>query len=621
MSLFAELKRRNVVRMAGLYLVGAWLLVQVASTVFPAFGMPGWALRGLMIVAALGFLPALVFAWVFELTPDGLKRDAEVSSEQSIAAHTARRMDRMIIAALLIALVYFGVDKFVLAPRREAADIVAATQRLKTSAPTASPSPEPELRDRSIVVLPFLDMSQAKDQEYFSDGIAEELLNLLAKIPELRVISRSSAFSFKGKEKDIPTIARQLHVANVLEGSVRKSGNQVRITVQLIEASTDTHLWSETYDRPLDNIFAIQDEIAAAVVAQLKLKLLGDIPKTTVTHPAAYAQFLQARELDRTGSVESYKQAIEHYKQALSIAPDYAAAWEGLAATYGNQVGWGLRPVDEGYRLVREAANKALSIDQDFAAAYVDLGFAELTSGDLAGASRHIERAMQLEPGNVYIAGGASVMAMSLGRLDEAATIAKYVIERDPTNPSGFVGLGKIYRFAGMQQDSIANYRTAIELSPQFTGVHHFLGLAMLLKGVDRTQAEAVLAVMQAESAEHYRLIGLALAYHALGRAAESDAALAELVRKYERDAAYNIAYVHAFRNEPDLAFAWLEKAVEYHDTGLPDVFQQPLFKSLHKDPRWQPFLKKIGSSPAQLAAIRFNVTLPSERSAGIQGP
>ena len=618
MSLFAELKRRNVVRMAGLYLVGAWLLVQVASTVFPTFGLPGWALRGLMIVAALGFVPALVFAWVFELTPDGLKRDAEVAPEQSIAAHTARRMDRMIIAALLLALVYFGVDKFVLAPRREAADIIAATQNDAASVEAASSS---QLRDKSIVVLPFLDMSQGKDQEYFSDGIAEELLNLLAKIPELRVISRSSAFSFKGKEIDIPTIARQLNVANVLEGSVRKSGNQVRITVQLIEASTDTHLWSETYDRPLDNIFAIQDEIAAAVVAQLKLKLLGAVPTTTVTDPAAYSQFLQARELDRTGSVESYKQAIEHYNQALSIAPDYAAAWEGLAATYSNQVGRGMRPVEEGIRLARDAANKALSIDQNFAPAYVDLAFAALVHRDLAESARHIERAMELEPGNTGIAAGASTMAMGLGRLDEAATIGKYVIERDPTNPGGFAGLGKIYRFAGKQEESIANYRKVIELSPRFAGAHHFLGLAMLLKGVDRTQAEAVLAVMQAENAEHYRLMGLAMAYHALGRASESDAALAELVRKYERDASYNIAYVHAFRNETDLAFAWLDKAVEYQDTGLPDAFQQPLFKGLHKDPRWQPFLEKLGSSPAQLAVIRFNVTLPSERESGNQSP
>ena len=233
MSLIAELKRRNVIRMAGLYLVGAWLFVQVSGTLLPVFDAPAWVMKTLVGLLAACFIPALIFSWVFELTPEGIKRDATVASAQSIAPQTARRMDRMIIVVLGLALLYFAVDKFVLAPRREQAQgaVAARTTQLRTT------------DDNSIAVLPFLDMSQAKDQEYFSDGLSEELLNQLAQLPQLRVIARTSSFSFKGKEIGVADIARILKVAHVLEGSVRKSGDTLRITAQLIRASDSSHLW------------------------------------------------------------------------------------------------------------------------------------------------------------------------------------------------------------------------------------------------------------------------------------------------------------------------------------------------------------------------------------------
>ncbi|HEY8010572.1 MAG TPA: hypothetical protein VIE67_06185, partial [Rudaea sp.] len=248
MSLLAELKRRNVIRMAGLYLVGAWLVTQVASTVFPAFDVPGWVLRALIIVLVLGFVPALIFSWVFELTPEGLKRDAEVKPGESIAPSTARQIDRLIIVVLICALVYFAVDKFLLTSRRDnvaATPATATSEQVKTVPLAANAIPEID-KDPSIAVLPLVNMSSDKEQEYFSDGISEELLNLLAKVPKLRVIARTSSFSFKGKEVAIPEIARALNVAALLEGSVRKSGDKVRITVQLIRASDSSHLWSET---------------------------------------------------------------------------------------------------------------------------------------------------------------------------------------------------------------------------------------------------------------------------------------------------------------------------------------------------------------------------------------
>jgi adenylate cyclase len=279
MSFFAELKRRNVIRVGAAYVVLAWLVIQVAETIFPLFGYGDAPARIVVVVLAIAFIPALTFAWAFELTPEGLKKESEVDRSQSVTPQTGKKLDRVIMVVLALGLAYFAFDKFVLHPQREAAkdeqfagQVERAKQQGRTEALVES------YGDQSIAVLAFDDMSQAGDQEYLSDGIAEELLNLLAKIPELRVISRSSAFSFKGKDLPLTEIAQQLNVAHILEGSVRKAGNRVRITAQLIEARSDTHLWSETYDRELNDIFAIQDEIAVVVVEQLKLTLLGAAP-------------------------------------------------------------------------------------------------------------------------------------------------------------------------------------------------------------------------------------------------------------------------------------------------------------------------------------------------------
>ena len=301
MSLLAELKRRNVIRMAGLYLVGAWLITQVAGTVLPMFGAPDWVPRTIVIVLAIGFIPAIAFAWIFELTPDGIKRDEKVPLEKSIAPQTAQRMNRMLIAMLMLALVYFGFDKFVLAPRRAPAAITANATPTASTPTKASPAAA-AASDNSIAVLPFVDMSQGRDQEYFSDGLSEELLNQLAQIPQLRVIARTSSFSFKGKEVDVAEIARILKVGHVLEGSVRKSGDTLRITAQLIRTSDSSHLWSQTYDRKLTDIFMVQDEISTEVVNALNEQDdTAHIPIILVTDE----QFSASDILRLSGSVTS----------------------------------------------------------------------------------------------------------------------------------------------------------------------------------------------------------------------------------------------------------------------------------------------------------------------------
>src|SRR5437660_45954 len=313
---------------------------------------------------------------------------------------------------------------------------IVAAFMIVSHRPTTSLTAIPE---KSIAVLPFVDMSAGKDQEYFSDGISEELLNLLAKIPQLEVTARTSSFAFKGKETGIPEIARTLHVAHVLEGSVRKAGNSVRITAQLIRAGTDTHLWSQTYDRKLDDIFAIQDEIAADVVKQLKVTLLGPAPKARTTDPEAYALYLQAVQLGRQFTAEPFQQSDALYRKVLAIDPRYAPAWYGLARNFGNETGQGLLPGKEGFAQAREAAVRALAIDPDYAPAHAQLGWiAMYGDSDLVGAAQHLERALALDPADLRVLTTSVTLLQSLGRLDEALECVDKAVEY------GDGGLGEI---------------------------------------------------------------------------------------------------------------------------------------------------------------------------------
>jgi len=328
-SFFGELKRRNVIRIAGLYLVGAWLLTQVASTLLPAFDVPSWALRALIVTLAIGFIPALIFSWVFELTPEGLKREEDVVREQTITLRTGRRMDRMIIVVLVLALGYFAFDKFVLTPRREAALAVSG-------APNESKS---VISEKSIAVLPLMNSTGDAANEYFSDGMSEEFISTLSRLHELKVIGRTSSFQFKGKTDDSKAIGEKLGVYYLLEGSVRKSADRVRIAVALINAADGANVWSETYDRELKDIFAVQSEIAGAVAKQLKVALLGNNGQTaqlaTAATPSnqnvqAYNALLQGNFYFNRSTADDMRKAIGYYKEAIRLNPRYALAYAKL---------------------------------------------------------------------------------------------------------------------------------------------------------------------------------------------------------------------------------------------------------------------------------------------------
>ncbi len=481
---------------------------------------------------------------------------------------------------------------------------IVAAFMIVSRRPTTSPTAIPE---KSIAVLPFVNMSEDKANDYFSDGISEELLNLLAKVPQLKVTARVSSFSFKGKELDIPEIARRLGVAHVLEGSVRKAGDQVRITAQLIHAADGFHMWSETYDRKLDDIFKIQDEVAGKVVKELKVTLLEPAPKARTTDPKAYALYLQAKQLARQFTAEAFEKSDALYHRVLEIDPRYAPAWSELARNFVNKAVFGMVSGQEGLARAREVAEKALAIDPDYAPAHAQLGNIAKVQNDDAGAANHFERALALDPTDLSVVGNAADFLVSLGRLDEALALSEAVVRRDPLDMTSLTNLGYYQRLSGRYDEAIASCRTALSLNPGIGDVHSQLGVTLLLKG----DAAGALAEIQQETSEAYRMVGLPMAYHALGRKADSDAALAALIAKFEKEAPFNIAGVYAFRSEADQAFAWLDKVLEYHDPRLTDIVTENLFDKIHADPRWLPFLRKVGKAPEQLAKIEFKVTLP----------
>jgi len=485
----------------------------------------------------------------------------------------------------------------------------AASQAPLRAPAEAQPPLTPALDDKSIAVLAFVDRSPQKDHEYFSDGISEELLNLLAKITQLKVIARTSSFSFKGKDVSIAEIARQLNVAHILEGSVRKAGNKVRVTAQLIRAADSAHLWSETYDRTLDDIFAMQDEIAAKVVEQLRIRLLGAAPKAIETSPEAYALYLQARQISRQSSAASYTRALALLDQVLAIDPGYAPAWTLKCAVYGQQTGSGLTAADAGWQQAREAANRALALDPEDGIVHARTGWiAMMADRDLPEAARHFTRALSLAPADPVVLRGAAALLTTLGRSQPSLVLEEWAASRDPANPVAHGNLGFSYRCAGHLELALASLRTALGLSP--TALGRQFAIACVLRQLGRP--EEALTAAQQEPGDMWRLCAVAMVLHDLGRTEESDAALAEAIDRHAQEAAYNIAGVLACRGEADRAFEWLDKAVEYRDAGLSEIVLDPDFAGLRGDPRWPAFLRRIGMAPEQLDAIPFEVDLPA---------
>ncbi len=595
-------------------MVTAWLVIQVVETILPAFGFGDVAVRFVTIAFAIGLLPVLIFAWAFELTPEGLKKDSDVTRSDHYSPQAGKKLDRIIMVILALALGYFSFDQFVLDPQKEAVLKEQQTTELEQVAREAREAGRTEALiesygDQSIAVLVFEDMSVDKDQEYLSDGIAEELLNLLAKIPDLRVISRSSAFAYKGKDIKLTEIARELNVAHILEGSVRKAGKQVRITAQLIDARSDTHIWSETYDRTLNDIFAVQDDIAGTVTDRLKVTLLGGAaPKTREVDPAAYELLLESRHVRHKATSESWLRSNELADEALRIEPQFARPWVIKSNNFINMANSGVLQRDEGYELAREAAQKALAINPERAEVYAALAWVAMYyDNDLVLAARHFERALQLDHTNPGVLGNAAALLLRLRRFDDAIAIVEFTARRNPLSTIASFNLGETYFAAGRFDEAAKAFQTALDLSPGYRGGYLWLSKALLLSGKSH---EALLAARK-ETFEPFRQLAVALSAFGAGQQDEADAALKWIVDKGGEHFPYDIASVFAYRNEHEQTSEWVTRTIAMNDTDVGDPAMDPLFANVIDSPQWQNLMKALGKSSAQLDSIEFNVTLP----------
>jgi TolB-like protein/Tfp pilus assembly protein PilF len=583
MSLISELQRRNVLRIAAAYVVTAWLVIQVAETILPIYGFSDAAIRYLITGLAVGLVPVLILAWAFELTPEGLKLDSQVDHSRAAAPGASRNFDRGIMAVLAIAIAYFAFDKFVLSESREAAIAEAAREEGRSQAVVEA------YGERSIAVLAFDDMSPDNDQEYMSDGIAEEILNLLAKVPDLRVISRSSAFAFKGKDLPIPEIASQLNAAFILEGSVRKAGDQIRITAQLIEAGSDTHRWSETYDRELKNVFDIQDDIAAQVVEELKSTLLGNAPKSQRLDEEAYTLVLQARYFWwRRGEGDAAK-ALELFEQAVEIDPSYAPAWVGLVSPYLVAIQEGRLEREEGLAKANAAISKALELDPDNAEAYVRLG--QLMSWDPDHKDdffEQYEKAYELDPNNPLVLGSLALQAGREGRIDELVEMSDRAAALDPL---GAIWWGNkaawLIRFRRADEAEIAARKTT-----ELNGRMDQLRAAMADIHNIRGEFDQALEALSHLPNEEFNLTRRAIALYGVGRVEESDAMLAMFEQVGIPEALLGIAQAHAMRGNNDLAFEYLERI--RGELAPPAIVYDAYTRALTDDPRWKPYVDSL---------------------------
>lgn len=619
MPLFAELKRRNVFRAAAAYVAVAWLVMQVAEVTFPAFGFEDRALRLLIIVLAIVFVPAVALSWAFEITPEGLKRERDLDRSSLLVARTNRLLDRGIVLLLALGLTYFAVDKFVLAPARDEARVEAALQKGRDEAL------EVALGDKSIVVLPFTNLSTDPEQAFLADGMAEELLNLLARIPGLRVISRTSAFAFKGKDAGIAEIADKLKVSHVLEGSVRRSGDRLRITAQLIDARTDSHLWSETYDRKLDDVFEVQDEIAAQVVDALRLELLDPTPRARRVDRQAYVLLMHARQL--LDSSDDHQRIHDLLQQSIAIDPQQPDAWTTLSWLRFRCTLHDVRAhdpyceqhtVEEANQLVIEAYERALLIDPEHAVAIAyraaQMAFKQ---HQWQGAATEFERALRLGPEQTDVARSAMIFARFIRRPDAAIELGEYVLSRDPLCSLCAYQLALAYRDAGQLETAETTMRNFAAATGR--GGWHTISMLRLLDG-DAAGALATLEHLE-DVADPWRLHGQALALHSLRRSQEALAITDELQRIAAADRPALVAEVYAWMGDLERAYPWLHKAAESRSSRNEfNAFDwtSPFLRPLLDTPRGQAVLRRFGVADEQLAAIRFEVPFPYETAAGI---
>jgi len=487
-SLWGELKQRNVVKVAVSYAIVGWLLIEICSILLPTFEAPEWVLKVIILLFGLGFVVAVFLAWLYELTPQGIMRTDSDPAQANIGTVSRRKISHAVIALFILAIalftsIYWFVADETLLIAGQSSQSPEATNEVAEQVPLAN----------SIAVLAFDDLSPDHDQEYFSDGISEEILNLLAHVDGLKVISRTSSFSFKGTGKDLRTIARELGVTHVLEGSVRKAGNQIRITAQLIEAATDTHLWSENYTHDLTNVFDIQDEIAANVVAVLRIKLLGNLTTAAnsqrADNPEAHDAYLLGRHRLIFRRTEDMVAAREYFRSAIELDPDFAAPYVGLADTYIVQHMYGVMLLDEVVEEAKPAIERALQLDPQMGPAYTSRGWINWQQGDWAAAGEDFRRGISLSPNYATAHHWYSIFLFyALHRTEEAMAVMESALALDPLSPIINENAGRTKIWYGDVEGGLAHYRRANELIPRFPNYYRDVGE---IEGINGRMGEA----------------------------------------------------------------------------------------------------------------------------------
>ncbi|MCM8569133.1 hypothetical protein NE848_07075 [Gramella jeungdoensis] len=580
---FEELKRRNVFKAALAYLVVSWVIVQVASIVFPAFKATPGALRTLILVLVIGFPVWLIFAWVYEVTPDGLKKTKAVARNESITGETSKKFNQIILGALIVAIVLLAVNVYGTYTRN--GPEVSDTKPDKSENIPAIDSESDQ--EKSVAVLAFADMSPEKDQEYFSDGISEEILNYLAKNPELSVISRTSSFSFKGKDTDIREIGKKLNANYVLEGSVRKADSTLRITAQLIHVDDGAHLWSETYDRKMDDIFSIQDEIAEAVTKNLEASLLGK--EIAEVDTEAYNKYLQAKHLWNQYTQESLENADKLINESIEIDDNYAPAWLMLAIIKDSRRNMNFINRESAAKDIDKAIDKAISLDPEYAEAYAFAGRIALRNINYTKAEINFKKALELAPRNPDVL----ILVSQLPTLDIKVRIriVKKAIELDPLEYINYYRLSYLYFLDEQYEKALKTQEKYMLYYPNSMG--DYAGKAEILAqlGKEREALEA----LEKEKDEFLKAYGNAMVTMILYAGEKTDQTIETFKTKYGQQDPYMVAQMYAWQNKKDKAFEWLGKAYKVESVNLVQIMDDPYMKNLKNDRRWEEFVEKIG--------------------------
>jgi len=592
----AELMRRNVIRMAGLYLVSAWLVVQVGATLLPIFDAPPWTMKALVITLAVAFFPSLALAWVFKLTPQGLQRDHSDPSPGSVAPHTARKLDRAIIAVLALALGYFAFDKFVLSPRREAALVAETTRAAESRAAN-----RPVARGNSIAVLPLVNASGDASQQFFSDGLSENLIDALSGFEGLRVIGRTSSFRFRDSKEDARSIGAKLGVAYLLAGSVQRADDMVRIRAEVVHAEDGSALWTKQYDRPYRDLFALQDELTRSIAAALSAKLLsGNFTRRNDRPPSgdleAYAAFMQGNFYEDRGAEGDMRLAIGHLQRATQLDPKYALAWATLSRYWTTLAALGLsgEQARDAYDEARRAGDIAMQLAPDLGDVHVARGWLLENQLDWRGATAAYRRGLELAPENLQTKFSMASMLALQGQLAEATKLSGEAIRNDPMSPNWWNWYSAYLSALGRLDEAEAAIRKSIELRPQ--GSSAWAQLAII--EIQRGDAKAALAAAQREQEGVWRDIARAMALQIGTDRAAADAALRELIERHGGVAAFQIAQVQALRRDDKAVFEWLERARATQDPGIGNTLIDPLLMRYKHDPRMAAFCLQVGLPP-----------------------